>query len=97
MQKLLACFRLKLVLVWLVLSPTVAFAYVGPGAGITMLGSLWGLILAIVFVLFGLLILPYKIMRNRMKKNSADAEIDHKDNDQQNEVAAQTELHSEPD
>ena len=51
-----------------VLQPTAALAYVGPGAGLTMLGSLWGLILAVVFVVFGLLFLPFKIMRNRMKQ-----------------------------
>jgi uncharacterized membrane protein len=56
------------------LSPTVTMAYVGPGAGLTMLGSLWGLILAVVFIVFGLLILPIKIMRNKMKKNKAAEE-----------------------
>jgi hypothetical protein len=56
------------------LSPTVTMAYVGPGAGLTMLGSLWGLILAVVFIVFGLLILPIKIMRNKMKKNKATEE-----------------------
>jgi len=45
-----------------------ALAYVGPGAGITMLGSLWGLIVAIVFVIGGLLILPIKLLRNKNKR-----------------------------
>ena len=53
---------------------TPAYAYVGPGAGLTMLGSLWGLIIAVVFIVFGLLILPIKLMRNRMKKNKAEQE-----------------------
>jgi len=66
----------RFILAWLALSPAVANAYVGPGAGLTMLGSLWGLILAIVFVVLGLLILPFKIMRNRMKKNAADTAVD---------------------
>jgi len=57
-------------------APATAFAYVGPGAGITMLGSLWGLIVAVVFIVFGLLFLPFKILRNRMKKNKAKATID---------------------
>ena len=58
--------------------PAIAAAYVGPGAGLTMLGSLWGLILAIVFVVFGLLILPVKLMRNRMKerRNRENADED---------------------
>jgi hypothetical protein len=58
----------------MLLSPSAAMAYVGPGAGLTMLGSLWGLILAVVFIVFGLLILPIKIMRNKMKKNKAAEE-----------------------
>ena len=48
--------------------PVVAQAYVGPGAGLTMLGSLWGLILAVLFVLFGILILPVKLMLNKRRK-----------------------------
>jgi uncharacterized membrane protein len=54
--------------------PLMAEAYVGPGAGLTMLGSLWGLIVAVVFVLFGLLILPYKLMRNKRRKAREQAE-----------------------
>ena len=55
------------------LFPATTFAYVGPGAGISMLGSLWGLIIAVVFVIFGLLVLPIKIMRNKRKKQKAEA------------------------
>jgi hypothetical protein len=58
----------------MLLAPALAMAYVGPGAGLTMLGSLWGLILAVVFIVFGLLILPIKIMRNRMKKKKETEE-----------------------
>ena len=58
------------------LQPLAAHSYVGPGAGLTMLGSLWGLILAVVFVIFGLLFLPFKIMRNRMKKKKELAETE---------------------
>ncbi|MGI9291785.1 MAG: hypothetical protein ACR2QG_11000 [Gammaproteobacteria bacterium] len=58
------------------LLPSMSFAYVGPGAGITMLGSLWGLILAVIFIVFGLLILPIKIMRNKMKKQKEAEEAE---------------------
>ena len=47
-------------------------AYVGPGAGITALGALVGVILAILFVLGGLLIWPIRIFLRRLK--GADAE-----------------------
>ena len=49
------------------LLPLAAQAYVGPGAGLTLLGSLWGLIVAVVFVLIGILILPYKLYRNKRR------------------------------
>lgn len=81
----------RVLLLSLVLIPGAAFAYVGPGAGLTMLGSLWGLILAILFIVFGLLVLPFKIMRNRMKKNKVDAE----GGKEQAEVAAQVATQSE--
>ena len=70
-------------------APATAFAYVGPGAGITMLGSLWGLIVAVVFIVFGLLFLPFKILRNRMKKNKAKAAIDEAETNKEAPVAPQ--------
>jgi amino acid transporter len=67
-------------------APLTALAYVGPGAGITMLGSLWGLIVAIVFVVAGLLILPFKLLRNRLRQKKMQehatevtSEVAHKD------------------
>ena len=42
--------------------PGPAFAYVGPGAGLTMLDSLWGLLAVIMFVLVGLLVFPVKAL-----------------------------------
>ena len=87
MQNLFTHSHVRFILAGLLLSPTAAIAYVGPGAGLTMLGSLWGLILAIVFVVFGLLILPLKIMRNRMKKKAADAVAD---SEEQQEMASGT-------
>jgi uncharacterized membrane protein len=72
MKILFTHFELYLAATCLLILPGIASAYVGPGAGITMLGSLWGLILAIVFVLVGILILPYKIIRNRMKQKKAE-------------------------
>ena len=52
------------------LLPAAASAYVGPGAGISLLGSLWGLILALLFVFFGLFLLPFKLYRSRAKRRA---------------------------
>lgn len=61
-------FRL-LLLTFVIAYPMAVNAYVGPGAGLTMLGSLWGLIIAVLFIVFGILLLPVKLMLNRMRKN----------------------------
>lgn len=47
--------------------PVSAMAYVGPGAGITALGALWAVILAILFALGGLLAWPIRAMLRRGK------------------------------
>jgi uncharacterized membrane protein YccC len=47
-----------------------AFAYVGPGAGLTLLGALWGLILA-VFMSVGFVILwPFRKLLRRHKRQA---------------------------
>ena len=45
-----------------------AAAYVGPGAGLSLLGSLWGLIVAVVLIVGGLLLLPARLLLRRMRK-----------------------------
>jgi len=63
--------------VWLtvaaLLLPGMAFAYVGPGAGISMLGALWGLIIGVVMAVGVILFWPLRIMLRRMKANKAAA------------------------
>ena len=45
------------------------FAYVGPGPGISALGALWAVILAILMTVFGLLAWPIRsLLRQRKKK-----------------------------
>jgi len=53
--------------------PYSAFAYIGPGAGVTAIGALWAVILALFFALAGLLIWPIKIylMRRKQKQNKS--------------------------
>lgn len=54
-------------------APGTALAYFGPGAGVTMLGALWGVILAIAFALFAFLAWPIRAMLRRRKKAAAEA------------------------
>lgn len=46
---------------------TPAQAYIGPGAGITMLGALWGVIAAIVLAIGAVLFWPIRALLRRRK------------------------------
>jgi uncharacterized membrane protein len=48
--------------------PETAQAYFGPGAGVTMLGALWGVILALAFAVFAFLAWPIRALLRRRKK-----------------------------
>jgi hypothetical protein len=45
-----------------------AAAYIGPGAGITMLGALWGVIVAIALALAAVLFWPIRILLRKRRK-----------------------------
>lgn len=45
-----------------------AYAYVGPGAGLTLLGALWGLILAIVMSVGFIILWPFRRLMRRRKR-----------------------------
>lgn len=49
--------------------PTAAFAYVGPGAGLGLLGALWALVVAIGTALVFVLAWP---IRNMLRRRRAD-------------------------
>jgi hypothetical protein len=51
-----------------VLAASPAFAYVGPGAGLTLLGALWGLILAVVVSVGFILLWPIRRMMRRNRQ-----------------------------
>lgn len=52
--------------------PSVASAYVGPGAGLSAIGSFLALIAAVVAAIFGFLWYPIKrMMRNRKDASSS--------------------------
>jgi len=50
-----------------------ALAYVGPGAGISVLGALWGLIVGVVVALGVILFWPIKMMIRKSKAKKAAA------------------------
>lgn len=51
-----------------------ALAYVGPGAGISLLGALWGVIVAVVLAVGMVLFWPLRIMLRKRKAAKAAAE-----------------------
>ena len=53
---------------------TPALAYIGPGAGITMLGALWGVVVAVALALGAVLFWPVRaLLRRRKPPAAADA------------------------
>ncbi|MGH6898989.1 MAG: hypothetical protein ACREJ5_20990 [Geminicoccaceae bacterium] len=50
-----------------------ALAYVGPGAGITMLGALWGVLVAILLALGAVVYLPIRTMLRKRRQRRPDA------------------------
>ncbi len=75
--------RLRLVVLSIltasVFLPSIAQAYVGPGAGITMLAALWAVILAIVATIGAVLFWPIRAMLRKRKNAKAAASDDEKD------------------
>ena len=71
MRKLLSIAGLLAVL--LVLSAQPAAAYIGPGAGITMLGALWGVVVAVALALGAVLFWPIRVLLRKRRKPAAPA------------------------
>jgi membrane protein implicated in regulation of membrane protease activity len=53
-----------------------AMAYVGPGAGLTLLGALWGLILAVVVSIGFVLLWPLRRLMRRNKQSAGNQAAD---------------------
>jgi hypothetical protein len=67
--------QLLAALIAVVLAPSVAHAYVGPGAGITAIGSLIALVGAVLLAIVGFVWFPIKrLMRSRAAKANASSE-----------------------
>ena len=57
--------------------PAMAIAYVGPGAGISLLGALWGLLLGIFMAIAVVLFWPVRLLiRKWRSRASADTNSD---------------------
>ena len=64
-----------------VLAAAPAFAYVGPGAGLTLLGALWGLVVAVVLSVGFILLWPVRRLLRRNKQVSATSDRRAEDDD----------------
>jgi membrane protein implicated in regulation of membrane protease activity len=53
---------------------TPAFAYIGPGAGITVLGALWGVVVAVVLALAAILVWPLRALFRRRRRATRPAD-----------------------
>lgn len=56
------------------LLPTVAFAYVGPGAGLSLLGALWALLAAVFMAVSLVVAWPLRRMLRRRRAGNAPAD-----------------------
>ncbi len=56
-----------------VAAATPAQAYIGPGAGITMLGALWGVVVAVALALGAVLFWPIRVLLRRARRRPSTA------------------------
>lgn len=62
-----------LVLMLIALTPQPAWAYIGPGTGLSAIGAFLALVAGIFVAIFGFLWYPIKkLLRSRKKSNAAD-------------------------
>ena len=52
---------------------TPALAYIGPGAGVTVLGALWGIVAAVFLAMTAILVWPIRSFFRRRRKARAAA------------------------
>lgn len=60
-----------LAVVGAIMAPATAFAYVGPGAGLGMVGSLVAVLGAMLVALVGLVVLPVRLLLKRRRAKAA--------------------------
>jgi hypothetical protein len=54
------------------MAPSAAWAYVGPGAGLSMIGSLIAVVAAVLVAVLGLFILPVRMLLKRRRVRAGD-------------------------
>lgn len=69
------------VFLFLLLVASESHAYIGPGAGIGFLGSLWAWLVGFIVVLMAILIWPLRWLLRRMRSGSAQAKPESNAND----------------
>ena len=60
---------------WVALAAAPAHAYVGPGAGLSLLGALWGIVAAVVVALSFIVIWPVRRMIARRNGRARSAAV----------------------
>jgi hypothetical protein len=55
-----------------IMAPGVAMAYVGPGAGLGMLGSLVAVVGVVLVAMVGLIVLPFRMLQKRRRASATD-------------------------
>lgn len=84
-------------LIALAIQPTAALAYVGPGAGITLLGALWGLIAGVVLAIGIILFWPLRLLLRKRKAKLEAAQLNSNRADTSpNQAAAGDNTNSNP-
>ena len=62
--------------------PDIAFAYIGPGAGISLIGSFLGILVAVFIAVFALIAWPIRrMLKARKAKNISDKNSNNSDHD----------------
>lgn len=74
MNKPVSCFYISMVLSCY---PATAFAYIGPGAGILLIGPMIALVSAVGIAIAMLLIWPYRAYRKRLKQKHKENEVEN--------------------
>jgi len=61
---------------FIALAPLTAAAYIGPGSGISLLGGIWSVLVAVVLALAAILFWPIRLMIKRMKNRKSAEQAD---------------------
>lgn len=70
----------RFILSSLIFLPSISYAYIGPGAGLSAFGALFALVAAVVIAIFGFVWYPLKrLMRKRVKVSEEPAGSDNTD------------------